>query len=244
MLISVPDTSYRCPPGPYERASLFAAFLQAHKPGARLIALDAKDKFSKQALFTEGWAALYPDVLRWVGFSDNGGITKVDAAAMTVETAFETFKADVINIIPPQKAGALAISAGLTGQGDWCAVDPASFESAVMPGVHALGDAITAGDMPKSGTVASSQARICAHALAALLSGAKPAAPTLINTCYSFVAPDYAVSVSEVFRPDESGAIKTLEKGLSPTAGSAELHRQEAAYARAWYQSITATMFG
>lgn len=244
VLISAPISPYRCPPGPYERASLIAAYLKAQKPKSKLIVLDAKDSFAKQALFAEGWAALYPDLLRWVSFSDNGGITKVDAAAMTVETAFETFKADVINIIPPQMAGALATSTGLTGGTDWCTIDAVSFESAVVPGIHVLGDATAAGDMPKSGTAASSQARICAHAIAALLAGSKPPEPTLINTCYSFVAPDYGISVSEVFRPDDTGAIRQLVQELSPADGSAEVHRQEAAFAQAWYHSITEGMFG
>jgi hypothetical protein len=244
VLIAVPDLPYRCPPGPYERASLIAAYLKAQKPKSKLIVVDQKDAFAKQALFQEGWAALYPDLLRWVGFSDNGGILKVDPGAMTVDTAFESFKADVINIIPPQKAGALAQAAGLTGGEDWCAIDATTFESTHVPGVHVLGDATLAGDMPKSGTAASSQARVCAHALAALLSDRKPAEPTLINTCYSFVAPDYGISVTEVFRPDATGAIRTLEQDLSPAGGSAELHAQEATYAKAWYGSITATMFG
>lgn len=244
VLIVVPDLPYRCPPGPYERASLIAARLKADKPKSRLIVIDAKDSFAKQALFQEGWAALYPDQIRWVSFSDNGGVLNIDPGAMTVETAFETFTGDVINVIPPQRAGQLAQDAGLTGNDDWCAIDATSFESAHLPGVHVLGDATLAGDMPKSGTAASSQARVCAHAVAALLAGKAPARPTLINTCYSFLAPDYGISVTEVFRPDETGAIRTLVQELSPQGGSAELHAQEADYARGWYQSITTDMFG
>lgn len=244
VLIVVPDLPYRCPPGPYERASLIAARLKAAKPKSRLIVIDAKDSFAKQALFQEGWAALYPDQIRWVSFSDNGGVLNIDPGAMTVETAFETFTGDVINVIPPQRAGQLAQDAGLTGNDDWCAIDATSFESAHLPGVHVLGDATLAGDMPKSGTAASSQARVCAHAVAALLAGQAPAQPTLINTCYSFLAPDYGISVTEVFRPDETGAIRTLVQELSPQGGSAERHAQEADYARGWYQSITTDMFG
>jgi len=244
VLIAVPESPYRCPPGPYERASLIAAYLQANKPKSKLVIVDAKDTFAKQKLFNEGWSALYPDVLRWVGFTDSGGITQVDPATKTVVTAFETFKADVINIIPPQMAGALARASGLAGDGDWCTVDPVTFESVHVPLVHVLGDATSAGDMPKSGTAASSQARICAYAVAALMSGAKQPQPTLINTCYSFVAPDYAISVSEVFRPDASGTIKQIVQELSPSGGSAELHNQEGVYAKSWYQSITQTMFG
>lgn len=244
VLIVVPDLPYRCPPGPYERASLIAARLKAQKPKSKLILIDAKDSFAKQALFQEGWEALYPGLIRWVRFSDNGGVLKIDPGAMTVETAFESFKGDLINVIPPQKAGQLAQDAGVTGGEDWCAIDATTFESAHVPGVHVLGDATLAGDMPKSGTAASSQARVCAHAIAALLAGRAPAAPTLINTCYSFLAPDYGISVTEVFRPDATGAIRTLVQELSPQGGSAALHAQEADYARGWYKSITADMFG
>lgn len=244
VLIVAPDLPFRCPPGPYERTSLIAAYLKAEKPKSKLIVVDAKDTFAKQKLFQEGWAALYLDIVRWVGFTDNGGVLGVDPSTRTVETAFEAFTGDVVNVIPPQRAAALAVDAGLTGTDEWCDVNAATFESVHVPGVHVLGDATRAGDMPKSGTSASSQARVCAHAIAALLSGGTVAAPTLVNTCYSFVAPEYGISVSEVFRPDADGIIKTISKGLTPEGASAEVHAQEAAYARGWYQSITGEMFG
>lgn len=245
VLIAVPDNPYRCPPGPYERASLIAHYLRRAKPRSKLIILDAKESFSKQALFEEAWAHLYPGMIDWVPASQTGRLQSVDSAAGTVSTDFDTFTPDVANIIPPQRAGAIALQPGLDAGLGFCKVDPRSFESTVVPGIHVLGDAALAWGMPKSGFSAGNQARVCAHALAALFEDREPAAPILLNTCYSLAAPDYGFSITGAYRA-EGGSLATLEAavGTSPLAAGPELRRREAEHARAWYARATDAMFG
>jgi len=201
VIISVPPNPYRCPPGPYERASLIAWYLKTHKPHAKLLVLDAKDAFSKQKLFQQAWARMYPDTLEWVALSDGGKVTRVDSASLSFETDFGSHKASVANVIPPQRAGQIAIVSGVADRTGWCPIDPATFESRLVPGIHVVGDAAIAGAMPKSAFAANAQAKVCALAVTRLLAGATPDDPRLINTCYSLVAPDYGISVAGVYRP-------------------------------------------
>ncbi len=185
-------------------------------------------------------------MIQWVPFGEGGEVAAVDPATMTVETLFDTYTGDVINIIPPQRANRLVDTAGLTNGGDWCEVDGATFESRVVPGIHILGDAIVSGDMPKSGFSASAQGRVAAYAIAALLRDQAPPSPSLINTCYSLVAADYGISVSDVFRVDATGAIQKVEEagGTSPLDADAAFRAAEADYARGQYASLTADLFG
>jgi NADPH-dependent 2,4-dienoyl-CoA reductase/sulfur reductase-like enzyme len=150
VIIAVPANPYRCPPGPYERASLIAHYLKTNKPKSKLLILDAKDAFSKQKLFQNGWAALYPDLIEWVALSAGGKVTAADAAAMTLTTDFGTHKADVANVIPAQKAGQIAELAGVADRTGWCPIEPVSFASTLQPNIHVIGDAAIAGAMPKS----------------------------------------------------------------------------------------------
>jgi NADPH-dependent 2,4-dienoyl-CoA reductase/sulfur reductase-like enzyme len=242
----IPPNPFRCPPGPYERASLVAHYFKTEKPRSKIILIDAKDTFSKQGLFTEGWEALYPGLIEWLSFADNGNILRVDPATRTVFTEFGEHSADVVNVIPPQRAAAIAVAGGLTGGEDWCVVDQRSFESAVAPGVHVLGDAAIAGGMPKSGFSASSQGKTCALAIAALERGEEAPAPSLINTCYSLVGPDYGISVADVYRLGAEGKLEAVQGagGVSPTGASAEFRAQEADYARGWYASMMADLYG
>ena len=246
VVMTIPPNPFRCPPGPYERASLIAWYLKTKKPRSKLILLDAKDTFSKQGLFVEGWKALYGPLIEWVPFGQSGNLLKVDAATKTVTTEFAEEKADVLNVIPPQRAGMIVDSAGLAGSGDWCNVNPVTFESRIVPGIHIVGDAIVAGSMPKSGFSAGSQAKVCAQAIAALQAGDTPSVPSFINTCYSLVSPDYGISVVDVFRVGSEGAIAAVQGagGVSPTGAGADFRKQEAEYARGWYASQTKVMFG
>ena len=246
VVIAVPESPYRCPPGPYERASLIADYLSREKPRSKVLILDAKDGFSKQGLFREGWDRLYPGLIEWVGFSGGGNVVAVSPGAMEVRTDFETFRADVANIIPPQRAPSLVDTAGLAAGGDWCEVDQRTFESAVVPNIHLLGDAILAGAMPKSGFSANSQAKVCARAIVALLREEEPPEPVYINTCYSLLAADYGISVAAVYRLDDEGEIAPVpgSGGVSPADAPLEFRRAEAEYARGWYASITADMYG
>lgn len=244
VVISAPANPFRCPPGPYERASLIAYYLKTKKPKSKLIVLDAKDAFSKQGLFQAAWKALYPN-LEWVSLSSGGKVTSVDAGAMTLVTDFARHKADVANVIPPQKAGRIAEIAGAADRTGWCPIDPATFESKLQPNIHVIGDASIAGAMPKSAFTANAQAKVCAAAVAKLIAGGKPDDPRLINTCYSLVAPDYGISVAGVYRPAD-GQLKDVEGsgGVSPINAPASTRAAEATFANGWFSTITQEVFG
>jgi NADPH-dependent 2,4-dienoyl-CoA reductase/sulfur reductase-like enzyme len=245
VVIAVPADPYRCPPGPYERASLIAHYLKTNKPRSKLLILDAKDQFSKQALFQEAWKQLYPGMIEWVPGSQAGRVIEVNAADNRVITEFDEHAAQVANIIPPQRAGQLALSLGLDEGKGFCAVDPRTFESRVQTGIHLVGDAIIAGGMPKSGFSANSQAKVCAHAVAALVREQTPADPVLLNTCYSLVAPDYGISIAGVYRPGAQGITAVPGSGgVSPLGAAASFRALEAGYAESWYANITTEMFG
>jgi sulfide dehydrogenase [flavocytochrome c] flavoprotein subunit len=245
VIISAPANPFRCPPGPYERASLIAHYLKTKKPKSKVIILDAKDAFSKQRLFQNAWAQLYPDHLEWVSLSKGGKVNSVDASTKTLKTDFAEHKADVANIIPPQRAAAIAQTAGVADRSGWCPVDPVTFESKLVPNVHVLGDAAIMGGMPKSAFSANAQAKVCAAAVTALLAGQTPAEPRLINTCYSLVAPDYGITVAGVYRPKD-GLLADIEGagGVSPVDAPAENRALEAQFAEGWFKTITGEVFG
>ena len=244
VVMSAPANPFRCPPGPYERASLIAYYLKTKKPKSKLILLDAKDAFSKQRLFQNAWKELYPN-LEWVSLSNGGKVTSVDVGAMTLVTDFGRHKADVANVIPPQKAGHIAELAGVADRSGWCPIDPVTFESKLRPNIHVIGDATIAGAMPKSAFTANAHGKVCAAAVAKLLAGQKPDDPKLANTCYSLVAPDYGISVAGVYRPD-GGQLKDVEGagGVSPVNAPASFRAQEANYANGWFKTITGEVFG
>jgi len=240
-LISAPPTPYRCPPGPYERASLAAYAFKQAKPRAKIVIMDAKDQFSDQGLFEDGWKALYGGMIERIGLSDDGRVTEVRPDEMTVVSEFgEAHKADVINIIPPQRAGKIAQAAGLTDDSGWCPVDPRTFESAHIPNVHVIGDAALAGAMPKGAFAANTQAKVAALAIADALAGRPPATPTYLSSCYSLLAPDYGISVIDVFRATSEGISPVAGAGgQSPRQADAAFRAEEARYASGWYASIT-----
>jgi NADPH-dependent 2,4-dienoyl-CoA reductase/sulfur reductase-like enzyme len=242
VVISAPANPFRCPPGPYERASLIAYYLKTKKPKSKLIVLDAKDAFSKQGLFLGAWKALYPNI-EWVSLSKGGKVTSVDVGAMTLVTDFGQHKADVANVIPPQKAGHIAEIAGVADRTGWCPIDPVTFESKLQPNIHVIGDASIAGAMPKSAFSANAQAKVCAAAVAKLVAGGKPDEPKLINTCYSLVAPDYGISVANVYAPAD-GQIKDLGGGVSPADAPSTTRAAEATFANGWFKTITEEVFG
>jgi sulfide dehydrogenase [flavocytochrome c] flavoprotein chain len=245
VVISAPANPFRCPPGPYERASLIAYYLKKSKPRSKLIVLDAKDSFSKQRLFEAAWRQLYPELIEWVSLSNGGKVISVDPKTRTIVTDFATYKADVANVIPPQRAAGIAQLAGVADATGWCPIDPVSFESRLQPNIHVIGDAAIAGAMPKSAFAANAQAKVCADALAALLHGETPPAPKLINTCYSLVTPDYGISIAGVYHP-AGGQLADVEGagGVSPIDAPADFRALEAAYAEAWFRTITAETFG
>jgi len=245
VVMAAPANPFRCPPGPYERASLIAHYLKTKKPKSKLIVLDAKDQFSKQRLFQNAWQELYPDHLEWVSLSKGGKVTAVDAATMTLTTDFGKHTPKVANVIPPQRAGRIAELAGVTNNTGWCPINATTFESSQVPGIHVVGDATIAGGMPKSAFTANSQAKVCAAAVVKLLAGQAPATPKLINTCYSLVAPDYGIEVAGVYHPVNNVLTEIPGSGgTSPVDAPKDVRETEAIYAEAWFRTITSEVFG
>ncbi len=235
--ISIPETPYRCPPAPYERACQAAAYFRAAKPRSKVLILDANgDVTSKGALFKKAWSELYAGM---VDYRPNSKAVDVDMAAGAVKLELEDVKADVINLIPPMKAGTIA-AAFVTANKRWCEIDWLTYESTAAPGVHLLGDALLpAPVMPKSGNMANAQAKACAAAVVAMLAGEPPnPAPTLANTCYSFVSDKLAVHVASVHKYDQrERTMKAVPGagGLSPA-----MNELEAKYAFDWAHTIWA----
>jgi NADPH-dependent 2,4-dienoyl-CoA reductase/sulfur reductase-like enzyme len=245
VVISAPANPFRCPPGPYERASLITYYLKTRKPRSKLIILDAKDAFSKQRLFLNGWKELYPDLLEWVPLSKGGAVTEVDPATKTFVTDFDKHQANVGNVIPPQKAGRIAEIAGVADRTGWCPINPVTFESTLVPNIHVVGDAAIAGAMPKSAFAANAQAKVCAAALVRLVRGEAPPAPKLINTCYSLVAPDYGISIAGVYQPANGQLVDIPGAGgISVIDAPRATRAAEASLANGWFNTITREAFG
>jgi len=252
VVLAIPGNPFRCPPGPYERIAMIAHYLKANKPRSKILALDAKDAFSKQPLFQDGWAALYPGLIEWVPLGRDGRVTQVIPGERTLVSEFgQRHRAAVANVIPPQMAGKIARDAGLAapdGQfAGWCPVSPFTFESTRVKDIHVIGDASIAGAMPKSGFAASSQAKFVARAIAATVNGRTAEAPVYANTCYSLIGPDYGISVADIFRATPNGIVAVQGAGgVSPrTPPDAAQHRfQEARYTDGWYASAAAEIWG
>lgn len=246
VVMAIPANPYRCPPGPYERASLIAHVLKTRKPRAKLLLLDAKDDFSKRRLFLRAWQTLYPGLIEHVPLSEGGRVIEVDVAGSNLVTEFGRTRFDVANVIPPQRAAPIARAAGLADASGWCPVEPLAFESRLQPGIHVLGDAAAMGAMPKSAFAANAQAKSCADALVALFAGRAPVEPRLINTCYSFIAPGQAISVAGVYRPGANALLADIPGagGTSPLDAPDPARQMEASYADAWFDTIIAESFG
>ena len=238
VVLSVPLSPFRCPPGPYERSSMIAMYLKQAKPKSKLIVLDANpDIVSKAGLFKKGWAKHYQGLIDYRGAKK---VTEVDAKNRTLMVeGLEAVKGDVVNLIPPQRAGRIAVAAGLVG-GDkkWCPVNPLTFESTLHKDIHVIGDACIAGAMPKSGYSANSEAKACALNLVAAMNGKELSDFSGINTCYSFITAKEAVEVTGVYKIDK-GAIVAVpgSVGVSP-----DLSELEAVYAQSWIKNILTEM--
>jgi len=245
VILVVPPNPFRCPPGPYERASLIAYYLKTNKPKSKIIILDAKEKFSKMPLFTQGWEALYPGMIEWVSGTKGGIVSQVDAKNMEVHNEIgDVIKGSVINYIPHQASGAIARKVGLADEGGWCPVDQKTFESTLLKNIHVIGDSSMSAPLPKSGYAASSEGKMCAAAVVTAIKGIEMPNPSYSNTCYSLVGPDYGISVAAVYRLD-GGKIAKVEGsgGVSPVDADESFRRAEALYASGWYSSITRDMF-
>jgi sulfide dehydrogenase [flavocytochrome c] flavoprotein subunit len=239
VVIAAPPNPFRCPPGPYERASMIAHYLSKHKPRSKILILDAKDNFSKQGLFQDGWAKLYPGMIEWVPGAKGGKVIEVDVKNHLVITELDKHKADVANIIPPQSAGEIALKTGLANESGFCPVDPKTFESTIQKDIHVVGDSSIAGALPKSGFAANSEAKLCAASIASQLKGQPLPDATFVNTCYSLVGPEYGISVAGVYRITEKGITEVPGAGgVSPKEADAGFRADEAKYAFGWYASI------
>ena len=245
VVISVPAAPYRCPPGPYERASLMASYFKQNKPKAQILILDSNERFSKQALFQQGWKRMYGDRIRWQSASNDGRVIRVEPDAMRLHTDFATHSPDVANIIPPQQAGLIAHRASVTDASGWCPVNPLSFESRLQPNIHVIGDAAIAAPMPKSAFSANAQAKVCAIALVRLFRGLSPQPTVLANTCYSYLEPGSAISIAGAYRTQD-GEFSSIAAaaGASPLNPPAGLRAQEALHAADWFRAITQETFG
>jgi len=244
ILMVAPPNPYRCPPGPYERASMMAHVLKSKGlTDSKVIILDPKPKFSKQGVFQEGWEKHYPGMIEWYGPDVHGGIDGINVEAGTVETDLDTFQGALLNIIPAQKAGTIAASAGLTDDSGFCPIQPDSMRSTVDDAVFVIGDACIAGDMPKSGFSANSQAKVAAMAVRGDLIGSKVFPAKFANTCWSLIETDDSIKVGAQYAPGD-GKIASTQGFISQMDEENALRKANFEESVGWYAGITADMFG
>jgi sulfide dehydrogenase [flavocytochrome c] flavoprotein subunit len=235
-VMNVPKAPYRCPPGPYERACQVASYFKQHKAKSKVIVLDANAEIiSKKGLFAKVFNETYAGI---IDYRPDNAISHINLATKTVSTEFDSIKADVLNFIPPQRAGKIAQVAGLTEKDyPWCDVNFLTYESKLVPDVHVLGDSVAAG-LPKSAHMATNQAKVCASAIVQLMSGNLPdAAPVFANTCYSFINDHAAMHVANVYRYDAGKKMMVSAEGGGVSISPNE---KEAGYAHAWANNIWA----
>lgn len=243
IVMIAPPNPYRCPPGPYERVSMMAHVLKSKGfANSKIFVIDPKDKFSKQGLFQEGWEKHYPGMVEWYGPDVHGGVKSVDVAAGTVETDLDTFEGALLNVIPAQKAGAIAAAAEVADDKGWCPIDAATMRSTMDEAIFVIGDASIAGDMPKSGFSANSQAKVAAMTIRADLTGSKAFPAKYSNTCWSLIETDDGVKVGAQYEPKE-GKIASVEAFISQTGEDAALRKATYEESIGWYDGIVADMF-
>ena len=240
-LMIPPPNPYRCPPGPYERVSMIAHQFKQSNPKAKIIIIDPKGKFAKQALFTEGWDEHYPGMIDWIPLEMLGTVKNVNPKNMEIETEMESFKVDAACLIPAQKAGTVAMAAGIT-DGDWAPIDPVNMKSRADPNIYVLGDASIASEMPKSAFSANSQAKVAATSIRSELTGSAVAPARYNNTCWSLISPNNSVKVGAAY---EGGAekIDAVSKFISQTGEDAATRKTNYEDSVGWYQDITTDMF-
>ena len=245
VVLAVPANPARCPPAPYERASLIAHYLKANKPRSKVLILDAKDSFSQQKLFERAWKELYGEMIERIPLSQGGRVTAVDPATNGIVTEFGNYTADVANVIPPQRAGRIADIAGAADHTGWCPINPVTFESKLVPNIHVIGDACLGGGIPKSASAASAQGKACADAIVSLLAGKPPQTRKLTGVCYNIVAPGYGFSLAGLYQPKDDIFAETEGGGAtSPVDAPRELRAREADEAQKWFTTITADAYG
>ncbi|HGG03966.1 MAG TPA: NAD(P)/FAD-dependent oxidoreductase [Aliiroseovarius sp.] len=237
-----PPNPYRCPPGPYERVSMVAHVLKQTNPTAKILIADPKPKFSKQALFQEGWSNHYDGMIEWVGPDFGGNNVSVDPDNMILNIDGEETKVDVCNVIPAMKAGRICEIAGIT-EGNWAPVSGHTMQSRIDENIHVLGDSCSQGDMPKSGFSANSQAKVCANAVRAALTGSNQFPAKFSNTCWSLIESDDGIKVGATYEATDEKIAK-VDGFISKTGEDAALRKATYEESVGWYEGITADMFG
>ncbi|PWR02243.1 flavocytochrome C [Meridianimarinicoccus roseus] len=237
-----PPNPYRCPPGPYERVSMIAHYLREHNPTAKILIADPKEKFSKMALFQEGWNDNYPGMVDRIGPDFGGADVEVRPETMEVVIDGEVVKADACNVIPAMKAGHIVHAAALT-EGNWAPVVPATMQSRMDENIHILGDAAAQGDMPKSGFAANSQAKVAAMAVRGALTGSRVFPAKFSNTCWSLIDTDNGVKVGASYTATDE-KIASVDSFISQTGETADLRAATYRESLGWYDAIAADMFG
>lgn len=243
-VLAAPPNPYRCPPGPYERVSVIARLFKRINPRAKILVLDAKDRFAKQSVFQEAWDRIYPGMIEWRPASlTSGGVVEVSPSDMTLFTGDgEAIKADVASVIPPQRAGEIAVTSGLTDSGDWAPVDSATMRSLVDPNVFVVGDAARATPLPKSGYAANSAARVAANAIRADLDDTPLFPARYANTCWSFVDDQNVIKIGANYQVD-NGEIRPTSRFTSQIGETEEVRFNNTLEVNAWYSAIAADMF-
>jgi sulfide dehydrogenase [flavocytochrome c] flavoprotein chain len=238
-----PPNPFRCPPGPYERISMVAWLLKQSNPTAKILLVDPKESFSKQALFEEAWNNHLPGMVTRIGPDFGAENVEVRPETMEVVIDGDVNKVDVCNVIPGQRAGNIAAMAGLTNEAGWAPVKPADMRSTMDENVWVLGDATQQGDMPKSGFSANSQAKVAVMAIRGELTGSQVFPARYANTCWSLLAENDGVKVGASYEPTEE-KIASVESFVSQTGEDAALRRQTFEESLGWYAGITSDMFG
>ena len=243
--ISVPRSPYRCPPGPYERASLIAHHLKLNKPRSKVLIFDANNQFPRQDVFTEAWQTLYPGLIEWIPVTEGGAIQRVDPQKNVLYSTHGGQPVAVANVIPPQAPGLLALDAGLASGHGWCPIKAPSFESQRLENVHVIGDACIGDPMPKSASSASSQAHQCAQAVIAALEGREPPPPSLHSACFSLIAPNYGLAITGAYHVVDGELRRDDQSTQAAAVESAQVSRvNEAQQAQRWYREIRREAFG
>lgn len=236
-VLQMPLMPYRCPPGPYERVCQVADYFKKAKPRSKIILLDANpDIVSKKGLFLAAWNTTYKGMIE---YRPNSELADVDVKGMTVKLTFDSVKGDVLNVVPPHRAGDIALKTGLiTANERWCGIDWTTYESVAVKGIHVLGDAtLSAPGMPKSASMANQQSKACAAAVIALIKGQPVSArPLLMNTCYSFVDGKTAIHVTSVHEYDAKQ--KTMVVVKASFGVSDKANELEGTYAWGWAKNI------
>lgn len=243
LAISIPERPYRCTPAPYERASMIAHYLKTYKPKSKVIILDSKNEFPLMDRILPAWERFYGDMIEWVPADFGGKLDAVNVADGSISAGGEIISPALANIIPPQRAGDIALTAGLVDKSGWCPVDTVSLESTLIPKIHVIGDAIEAGDMSKSADSAASHGYVCGAAVGQFLTGEAPTIPEYENACYFLVAQDHGLKVGGSYTPKSGRIVGT--KGFSSAVGETDAVRKVTAFDGVnWYQQTTQKLFG